>query len=67
MKHKCPVCKKVVDTSIQAQQDKSKSFPFCSQQCKLIDLGAWLDTGYIISSDIQSEESDEPTNTTSAP
>ena len=59
MKYKCPVCKKVLDSSIQEQQSKSEAFPFCSQRCKLIDLGAWLDTKYILSSDMQSEEPDE--------
>lgn len=34
-------------------------FPFCSERCKLIDLGAWFDAGYRIPAkpDEDSEES----------
>lgn len=38
MKVKCPTCEKEVVWS----QD-SKYRPFCSERCKLIDLGAWAD------------------------
>ena len=40
MKHKqkCPTCKKFVIPSIG---DKWR--PFCSERCRLIDLGEWLD------------------------
>lgn len=35
---KCPTCKKDV------VWDKDSLYrPFCSERCKLIDLGAWLD------------------------
>jgi endogenous inhibitor of DNA gyrase (YacG/DUF329 family) len=34
-----------------------KYFPFCSQRCKLIDLGAWLDAEYRVSD--QPEEQPE--------
>ena len=39
---KCPICKKKFELS------KSKSKPFCSERCKDIDLGNWLDEGYTI-------------------
>lgn len=35
-------------------------FPFCSERCKMIDLGAWLDAEYRISSK-PDDESDRPT------
>ena len=57
MKHNCPVCHKTVETTIEEQRGY---FPFCSQRCKLIDLGAWLDVEYRIVSTRQSQESDEP-------
>jgi endogenous inhibitor of DNA gyrase (YacG/DUF329 family) len=57
MKHNCPVCQKKVETTIKQQHSY---FPFCSQRCKLIDLGAWLDVEYRIVSTRQSQESDEP-------
>lgn len=34
----CPTCKKPVIWNKQ-----SASRPFCSERCRLIDLGAWLD------------------------
>ncbi|MGB5253126.1 MAG: DNA gyrase inhibitor YacG [Sedimenticolaceae bacterium] len=33
----CPTCKKPVDWTPQ-----QKWRPFCSERCKLIDLGEWL-------------------------
>jgi len=45
----------------QQQGKETKLFPFCSQRCKLIDLGAWLDAKYKIISESQSQrqESDK--------
>ena len=61
MEHKCPICRKVVKMSPQQQGNEAKFFPFCSQRCKLIDLGAWFDAEYKIISESQSQrqESDE--------
>lgn len=39
---KCPQCRKVV-----IWQD-SPHRPFCSERCKLIDLGQWADESYRI-------------------
>jgi len=39
----CPTCKKPVDPN-------AKSFPFCTERCRLIDLGNWLDGRYKIAS-----------------
>ncbi|MDE2052718.1 MAG: DNA gyrase inhibitor YacG [Gammaproteobacteria bacterium] len=33
---KCPTCQREIDWS------QSPFRPFCSERCKLIDLGAWL-------------------------
>ena len=42
----CPICKRQVDES---QSDpKGSFFPFCSERCKLIDLGRWLSGKYQI-------------------
>jgi endogenous inhibitor of DNA gyrase (YacG/DUF329 family) len=46
MKHRCPICKKIVKVSPKKQSAEAKFLPFCSQRCKLIDLGAWLDAKY---------------------
>jgi endogenous inhibitor of DNA gyrase (YacG/DUF329 family) len=42
---KCPICKKNID---DAAPNRSTWFPFCSQRCKLIDLGRWLGGKYQI-------------------
>jgi uncharacterized protein len=34
---KCPTCRRPVEWS-----EKSAYRPFCSDRCRLIDLGAWL-------------------------
>ena len=39
----CPTCLKPV-----AWSDESEWKPFCSERCKLIDLGAWADENYVI-------------------
>ncbi|MHC4425082.1 MAG: DNA gyrase inhibitor YacG [Planctomycetota bacterium] len=64
MKHRCPVCHKIVRTSVQKPPEETKFFPFCSQRCKLVDLGAWLDAKYAIASTPQSQEPGNPPNTT---
>lgn len=45
LKLKCPICKKAV-------QAKDPDFPFCSDRCRLIDLGKWASGGYVISSPV---------------
>ena len=42
---KCPICKKSV---ADEGQDRPTTYPFCSERCKLIDLGRWLDGKYQI-------------------
>jgi endogenous inhibitor of DNA gyrase (YacG/DUF329 family) len=34
----------------------NKSFPFCSDRCRLIDLGRWASGGYVISTPITDPE-----------
>ncbi len=59
MKRTCPVCKKTVEVSTQGQLEDSGFFPFCSQRCRLIDLGAWLDGEYVIPVPPDPEQLDE--------
>ncbi|MBI2816779.1 MAG: DNA gyrase inhibitor YacG [Acidobacteria bacterium] len=40
-KPKCPICRKAVKKS-------DPEFPFCSERCRLLDLGRWLNGGYRI-------------------
>jgi len=43
--HVCPICKK----RFEYESVKTcPTLPFCSERCRLIDLGKWLDKGYAI-------------------
>jgi endogenous inhibitor of DNA gyrase (YacG/DUF329 family) len=44
---RCPICKKSVSDATPGAESP-KYFPFCSERCKLIDLGNWISTGYRI-------------------
>ncbi|MGA2442187.1 MAG: DNA gyrase inhibitor YacG [Tepidisphaeraceae bacterium] len=43
----CPICKKAV-AELDDPASPNRFFPFCSERCKLIDLGRWLDGRYRI-------------------
>jgi endogenous inhibitor of DNA gyrase (YacG/DUF329 family) len=47
---KCPHCKKKFIYS------ESEFRPFCSEKCKLIDLGQWLNESYSVPAEEKSEE-----------
>jgi uncharacterized protein len=47
----CPICKKPVSLS-------DAFMPFCSERCKLLDLGAWADGSYVISTPIHKPDGD---------
>ena len=38
---RCRTCRKPVES-------EGKFFPFCSERCRLVDLGRWLDGSYTI-------------------
>ena len=42
----CPTCNKPVEWSAA-----SKWRPFCSERCRLIDLGAWISEQHVIPTD----------------
>lgn len=42
---RCPICSKSYEI---AGLDDLPSFPFCSERCRLIDLGRWADGKYVI-------------------
>jgi endogenous inhibitor of DNA gyrase (YacG/DUF329 family) len=53
----CPICKRPVE---EAERNKpGNAFPFCSERCKLIDLGRWLGGKYQIPV-VEKDESDTP-------
>jgi hypothetical protein len=59
MKIKCPVCRK------DAKWDDNPFKPFCSERCKLIDLGKWATEEYRIPDEkkkLPEENEDEKNN-----
>jgi len=46
---RCPTCKKIVLAT-------SPDFPFCSDRCRLIDLGKWASGAYVISAPLNDPE-----------
>lgn len=46
---RCPTCRALVLAT-------DKNFPFCSDRCRLIDLGKWASGGYVISTPITDPE-----------
>jgi endogenous inhibitor of DNA gyrase (YacG/DUF329 family) len=46
---RCPTCQELVLRD-------APDFPFCSERCRLIDLGKWASGGYVISSPINDPE-----------
>ena len=32
----------------QPMAETAKAFPFCSERCRLLDLGNWLDERYVV-------------------
>jgi endogenous inhibitor of DNA gyrase (YacG/DUF329 family) len=53
MKHRCPICRKPTDS------DTDADFPFCSERCRLIDLGQWASERYVVSEPIFGEGGEE--------
>jgi endogenous inhibitor of DNA gyrase (YacG/DUF329 family) len=49
MKWKCPICGKPVDS------ETSADFPFCSERCRMMDLGNWASEKYKISEPVIDE------------
>jgi endogenous inhibitor of DNA gyrase (YacG/DUF329 family) len=46
---RCPTCRVLVTR-------ETENFPFCSDRCRVIDLGKWASGGYVISTKINDPE-----------
>jgi uncharacterized protein len=55
IKLRCPICKKPTKTA-------DTDFPFCSERCRLIDLGKWASGAYVISSPVTDADEGIPDN-----
>jgi len=54
MKIKCPTCKQ------KTEWQDNPYRPFCSERCKLIDLGAWASDKYTIEGRLDDETDQGP-------
>jgi endogenous inhibitor of DNA gyrase (YacG/DUF329 family) len=52
-KVKCPICKKEVPVG-------APDFPFCSERCRIIDLGNWAAEKYVISTPAPAQSAPKP-------
>jgi endogenous inhibitor of DNA gyrase (YacG/DUF329 family) len=50
MQHKCPICKAPTDSALH------REFPFCSEDCRVRDLGNWATEKYVVSDAIFDED-----------
>jgi uncharacterized protein len=46
VKLRCPICKKSVKSS-------DPEFPFCSERCRIVDLGKWSSGAYVVTSPVR--------------
>lgn len=58
MKKTCPVCGKKIPSHKGEKNIKNPWRPFCSERCKLIDLGRWASEEYRIPGEKIKEEED---------
>ena len=46
---KCPICRKAVARD-------NPEFPFCSERCRILDLGNWASGKYVVSTPLSQPE-----------
>jgi endogenous inhibitor of DNA gyrase (YacG/DUF329 family) len=56
---RCPICGKGFEA---ANLDAWPAFPFCSERCRLVDLGRWIDESYVVPGRTAEPEADVPPN-----
>ena len=57
MQHRCPICKTPTDSQVHGD------FPFCSERCRMRDLGNWATEKYVVSEPIFNEDDIEEIET----
>ena len=55
MKLNCPICRQPTDS------DAHSEFPFCSERCRLRDLGHWAMEKYKVAAPVMDESEPEET------
>jgi uncharacterized protein len=53
MRRRCPICKTPTDSVA------NPDFPFCSERCRLLDLGNWAAEKYVVSEPVFDEDDEE--------
>jgi endogenous inhibitor of DNA gyrase (YacG/DUF329 family) len=53
MLRRCPICKKPTESA------SNPEFPFCSERCRLQDLGNWAAEKYVVSEPVFDEDDEE--------
>lgn len=48
----CPICGKPLDV-------ENEMYPFCTDRCRLVDLGRWFSGGYTISRPVDQRDLEE--------
>ncbi len=61
---RCPVCDRRMQGASAAEWPQ---FPFCSERCRLVDLGRWLGERYRIEPAAEGEAPAQPENTDDIP
>jgi len=56
---RCPVCDAQVFLRSTADRPATPTAPFCSDRCKTIDLGRWLEESYTVPHVGRAEDDDE--------
>ena len=56
LKVRCPTCRKEV---VRSPLSNAPFFPFCSERCRLLDLGKWLTGEHRIEEPLQPDGSKE--------
>jgi endogenous inhibitor of DNA gyrase (YacG/DUF329 family) len=59
---RCPTCGRQIEWTEQFPQR-----PFCSDRCRLVDLGAWLSEGRAIPGDVAESSENTPPDIAGAP
>ncbi|NLW84574.1 MAG: DNA gyrase inhibitor YacG [Phycisphaerae bacterium] len=63
MDYQCPMCGRVIPSATTTPEGRKQinapHFPFCSERCRLLDLGAWLDERYSVPAEPDNDSIDD--------
>lgn len=58
---RCPICRR------SFKRSESTAMPFCSDRCRLIDLGRWMGERYAVVAEPETDEADTLSDEASIP